>query len=653
MKRLVLLTALVALGAAAPAQAHSLPAPETTTFKRCGRDTPARCGTVAVPLDRPAATSAVRLYVRRIPARGSRRAPVVALAGGPGQAATPFAEYVADRFRRALRGREVITFDQRGTGRSGIIRCPTLEALGEHLLQVAGAAADCAETLGPRRAFYTTWDSVEDLEAVRRAVGAERVAVYGTSYGTKLALAYAAAYPQRVERLVLDSVVGTDGPDPFIRDSLKALPRVLRSLCDSRCGRITQDPAADLASLVSQLAKGLLRGPAVRGDGRPYPARLSRVRLLDLLFAGDFDPTLRAALPASIRSAVNGDPAPILRLLRRGTAEAYEPVSYFNPAVFAATGCEEGPLPWSRATPTGARVAEARALFDATPSGALGGFDPAGAFAASGAVQLCRLWPSAPAAPPILDGPFPDVPALLVSGEDDLRTPVETATAVARRLPRATVVAVPDVGHSALDWDNAGCARRALREFFADRPVLPCRSRPRSNPLEALAPSALSQLQPARGVPGDAGRTLTGVRRTLQDAGVQLEMALASAPVSAYRNGVPGLRGGRTKLKYFGLELERLEYVPGLKLTGELRGDSFSRGYVRIFGAAAAKGRLRLRRGILRGRLGGRRVRLPVPAELPRVEEQSGTIEIVIGFDRRRTPFGAGSLPLPPSASRR
>src|SRR4029453_195133 len=99
------------------------------------------------------------------------------------------------------------TFDQRGIGGSGLVRCPTLAAIGVQTLRRGGAPADCADPLGPRRVFYTTRGSVEDLEAVRRAVHADRVILYGTSYGTKLALAYAAAYPQHVERLVLDSVV--------------------------------------------------------------------------------------------------------------------------------------------------------------------------------------------------------------------------------------------------------------------------------------------------------------------------------------------------------------------------------------------------------------------------------------------------------------
>ena len=89
----------------------------------------------------------------------------------------------------------------------------------------------CAAALGPRRGLLHDRRHVEDMEAIRRELGVERIAIYGTSYGTKVALAYALRYPAHVERLVLDSVVEADGPDPLYRDTFAATPRALRALC--------------------------------------------------------------------------------------------------------------------------------------------------------------------------------------------------------------------------------------------------------------------------------------------------------------------------------------------------------------------------------------------------------------------------------------
>jgi len=637
---------VVLLAAAVLGITASPSAAQTSRFKRCGIIKLAICGKVEVPLDRSGRTpGTVRLHVRRVPTLGASRGALFTLAGGPGQAATPFAEYEAFQLGRGLDGREVVTFDQRGTGRSGTLRCPTLEGLGERLVNVAGAAADCAETIGPRRAFYTTRDSVEDLEAVRRAIGADKVILYGVSYGTKLALAYAAAYPAHVERLLLDSVVSTDGPDPFGRDSVGAMPRVLRNLCDRRCKAFTQDPAADLAALVSRMGSGLLRGPLVRDDGAIQPARLGRIRLMDLLFAGDFDPTLRAALPAAVRSALNGDPAPILRLARVADRVGSDPVSYFSPGVYATTTCEEGPLPWSRSAAPAARVDEAMSLLASTPDAQLGPFDRLTAFTSSPVVQLCRLWPTAPAEPVIPNGPFPAVPALVLSGEDDLRTPLETARSVAARLPNASVLVVPDAGHSALDWPTGGCARSAARNFLLGKPNEGCVRKLRFAPIDPIAPTALSQLDPAGGVGGRVGRTLAAVHRTLEDMGIQLTNALFSP--GAFRASVGGLRSGVMSLKDYGLRLDRVVYAPGATVSGELRGDQLSRGFVRVSGSDAAPGRLRLRHGRLSGRLAGRRVALRLPAavlggeERPRRRKKRGGARV--------TPLArAGSYPLSP-----
>src|SRR5918997_5107721 len=249
-------TALVTLAPAPPADA-------ALRFKRCG-GYGFGCDRLSVPLDHSGAVpGGISLLVKRLRAdRRPRRGVTFVLAGGPGQSATDaFEGDGIGQLYGAFRNRDLIVFDQRGTGRSGLLRCRRLERA--NLLNAGSAAGACARGLGARRAFYTSRDSTDDIEAIRAELGARRIALFGTSYGTKVALAYANRYPARVERLVLDSVVGLDGPDPFYLDSLEAVPRVLRSLCRRRCDW-TRDPVADLAGLVDRIARrGPLRGRVV------------------------------------------------------------------------------------------------------------------------------------------------------------------------------------------------------------------------------------------------------------------------------------------------------------------------------------------------------------------------------------------------------
>src|SRR5919201_1920342 len=150
---------------------------------------------------------------------------VMALAGGPGQSAVDLLPGFADDLAPVLRDRALVVFDARGVGRSGALKCPSPG-------RDAGDAwvTGCANSLGPRRSFYSTANSVADIEAVRKALGIQHMALEGVSYGTYTALAYARAHPALVDRLVLDSALPADGNPTFKLSSVAAMRRVLGNL---------------------------------------------------------------------------------------------------------------------------------------------------------------------------------------------------------------------------------------------------------------------------------------------------------------------------------------------------------------------------------------------------------------------------------------
>ncbi|MGH2979698.1 MAG: alpha/beta fold hydrolase, partial [Solirubrobacterales bacterium] len=585
---------LFVLGAAACA----LPATEAGAagpFKSCAPGSPLQCARIAVPLDRTGATpGTVGLHVERLRARGRRDGALIALAGGPGEAATPYIFDWAFEFRSALRNRDLVVFDQRGTGRSGALRCRRLFVpVSRTPLEQAQAAERCAQSLGPRRAHYTSRDSVDDVDAVRRAIGVHKITLFGVSYGTKVALGYAAKYPQHVERLVLDSVVEPSGPGAFSEETLAAVPRVLRTLCLRGCEEITEDVVGDLSALLVAMRGGLLYGPLVGADGRRQRARIGRLRLLGLLLAGDFDPTLRAELPASLRAAREGDTAPLLRLaLRSERGAGPVPQGYLSDALYAATLCEEGPLPWTRTTPVGARLGVAEANVRALPPPSLGPFDRTTVLFASPAVQVCSRWPTAPAEPRLPDGPFPAVPTLVLAGENDLRTPLEAARRIAARIQGATLVSVPEMGHSVLSGFPRNCGLRAANDFFADRAVRPCVPRRRTFPPLPPIPRALAQVDPEPQVGGRRGRTISAVGLTLADALDQLLSASLFAGDEQSLLRVGGLRAGYVRAGETTLEMHGVVYVPGVRLRGRIIFNDAPHGALRITGHAAARGRL-------------------------------------------------------------
>ncbi|MDW5597963.1 alpha/beta fold hydrolase, partial [Conexibacter stalactiti] len=339
-----------------------------------------RCARLRVPLDHGGRIPGqLRLSVRALVPRGRPVAgtPVVHLSGGPGEAATRFLDQAGEGLGEALGRRLLVTFDQRGTRDSGALRCPSLQRSGDSDARFDAAVAACARRLGPRRALYGTAASVEDLEALRIALRAPKLILWGTSYGTKLALDYAARHPDGVARLVLDSVVPPAGVDPFMRSSFAAIPRVLRALCAGGACPFTADPAGDLATLVQRMrASGPLRGRWVDHRGRARSIALAPERLLDLLVDGDMDPFARLAFPAAVRAAVDGDLAPLARAVAPPRFGSRGGVSDYA-ALFLATRCADGPHPWPAATPADQRAAAAAAALAALPPAALAPFDAA------------------------------------------------------------------------------------------------------------------------------------------------------------------------------------------------------------------------------------------------------------------------------------
>lgn len=596
------IAAVAALSTAAALAVAATPA-GALTFTRCAAGSPFRCARLAVPLDRSGAVpGTVSLFVERRPATvGTPRGTVLALAGGPGQAATPLTSDFVSVLGPALRTRDLIVLDQRGTGKSGLLRCSGLERLDTRPdaspAEVAGAGEACATTLGSARAHYTTIDSVDDIEAVRQALGAPRLTLYGTSYGVKVAAAYAKRYPAQVDGLILDSVVLPNAGDPLGRSTLAALPRVLGVLCaGGACARLGLDPLPDIRRLSARFDAGPRSGIAFDGRGRRRTMLLDASALAQIAVSGDFDPVLRADMPAAVRAALNGDRAPLARaLLRSATVEAAKPAEQSD-ALFAATLCEETQQLWDRSTPIPDRLAAAQATLAGYPSST---FDPFGAMAElKGGTGLCLRWPNAAAAPALAPGPLPDVPALIVSGRDDLRTPLEDARTLAGQLPHSRLVAVAHVGHAVLFNDLSGCALRAMDVFFAARRPRDCLSAGRPVDPTDVPPTRLGQVDPLVGLPGRRGRTVRAALLTLQDGELH-------APDSG-RAG--GLRGGYIAATSRSLVMHDLVFVPGVRVSVLERSGP---AHVSVAGPLASRAHLLVtRNGVVSGVVGGRRVHL-------------------------------------------
>jgi len=574
-------------------------------YAPCAAGSALQCGALDVPLDRGGAIpGTVRLAVaRKVAPSNPTNTAVVGLAGGPGQAALPLISSFATLLAPGLASRDLLMFDQRGTGRSSPLTC----SINGEALTASGQS--CAAKIGVGRQQYTTAASVEDIEALRANSGYEKLILFGVSYGTKVALDYAARHPDRVAGLILDSVVLPPGPDPLQRSTFAAMRRVLSQLCaGTECSGISGNPTADLASRVQRLTSKPLRGLLTTSRGAHQRVEITTGDLFDVMLTGDLNPTLRAELPGALTSARKGDSAPLIRLVARSAGIiSFQASQEFSDAVFAATICEEGNFPWNRASSLKDRAGQINAAAAAAGQGAFSPFNAATALTTV-IVSLCLGWPSTTGGY-VPAGPLPNVPTLVVNGAADVRTPLEDAASVRALIPSAQVLAVPFTGHSALssDLSDEQCATRSIGQFFAGAAVTPCATTDNPFSPTPVAPTKFSRLK-ATGGGGKVGRTITAALATAQDMRRQVIGDFLEVGRLPTRAG--GLRGGRIVVRKAILTLFGVTYVPGVKVSGTVPLNASGKQRLTLSGSKAAKGKITITPTTITGRLGGRKVSL-------------------------------------------
>ena len=446
---------------------------------------------------------------------------------------------------------------------------------------------------------------------MRQALGVEKLTLFGISYGTKLALAYARAHPEHVERIALDSVLEPDDPDAFGRepyqamgaDAGRAVPGALprRDRRSGRRPRAAGRPAARRAA-----ARRDATGPAAAGT----PGTLTALALSDLMFDSDYNPAIRAGVPVAVRAALDhGDAAPLLRLVDAAADLSRLPPARVFSAARYATVCEETPLPWPRGAPFGERAQRAREQAAALGPGAF--FPFAYEEAKADEIDLCLRWAEA-SAPPPTGGAYPAVPALVLQGGEDLRTPPAGSARVAAALGAQRVV-VPGVGHAVVGGDPSRCGIRRLFAFLRGRPAAAaCPRVPTEVPATGVPPTSLSQLGGAGRRARAGGADGGGARRHARRPHLR---ALAG----------PGLAAG-------GRGAARRELPPAPARDRPGRACRWSRASASAAGCRGAGARAcgsragarpaagcgSRRRGVVRGRLGGRSVRGRLRAGPPR-----------------------------------
>ena len=415
------------------------------------------CGVVQRALD-PARPDGPKIDIHYVlaPAMARRKLPdpVFVLAGGPGQSATQIAPTMLAQLNRLNNRRDIVFVDQRGTGRSAPLECedPQREALADQadpqrqfrlLMQCKSALLKLPyirteSDLG----FFTTTLAMQDLDAVRRQIGAERIDLIGASYGTRAGLEYLRAFPGAVRRAVLDGVAPPDMalPASYSTDGQAAFDALLAA-CEAEpaCQRDHPTLRADWAALLKSLPKQVTAPHPLTGRDETFT--LTREMLLAALRGPLYGPALAAALPAAISDAAQGRYEGVVGLGAIGSSRKGAKLAMGMH--FSVVCAEDVP-----------RLADS-----ADKPGPDFGIEFAAMYR-----RMCSAWPRGDV-PAAFYGVGPSrAPVLLLSGGLDPATPPRHGERVARALgPMALHVVVPNAGHGVM---AIGCMRDVVYQFI-------------------------------------------------------------------------------------------------------------------------------------------------------------------------------------------
>jgi pimeloyl-ACP methyl ester carboxylesterase len=548
------------------------------------------CGYLPVPLDRGLPDGRrIRIYFEMRSRTDRSRPPVstvLSIEGGPGFSTTADRSARVQLWRPLSARRDLLLVDLRGTGRSGALDCP---AFRRHILGYVDRAARCAAQLGAARDAYDTSQSVQDLADVLAALHVGRVDLYGDSYGSYAAQAFALRYPHALRSLVLDGTYQLPGTDPAWADIAASTRSSLRLACGRRpgCPAGRTDPVHMVARLVARLRRDPIAGTAPDGDGTPTPVRIDEDALVQVLMSGYYDQAVWRDILAAARSAAAGDNRPLLRLAAETltTDGPNGDPRFWSESLYLAVICHDYPELWRPSTPVAARPAQVRARLAAYPRGA---FAPFSAAAWTGTdyegALACLRWPSAaghdPPAPP--GAAYPRVPTLVLNGDLDNITPLADAAVVARRFPESTLVDVENSGHVTALLDQNDCASVIYRHFVSTLSAgdTSCAAR---TPEVRVVPAFYRS--PGDVPPARAGRRdrSTVLDRRIASAGAQTVADALQRWWVNYDGTSVGLRGGRWSYSGGNLTtfvLTRDSFVPGVAVSGTARW-TYSTGRVR------------------------------------------------------------------------
>jgi pimeloyl-ACP methyl ester carboxylesterase len=401
----------------------------------------ARCGKLAVPENRDSPTSRmIDLNIAVVPAASAEPAPdpLFFLAGGPGQAATESYPQISFAFNEIHKNRDIVLVDQRGTGKSNPLICPSPGPGSENstnATDLTSWAEDCLKQLDGDPRYYTTSIAVQDLDQVREALGYERINLYGVSYGTRVAQTYLRQFSDRVRATILDGVVpqNEDLGLNVARNAQHAIDLIFQRCAEnSACQSSFPELNSEFTNLVESLKNNSVKTNVVHPvSGEIQNIEFTRDALANTIRLLSYTSETAALLPLQIHTAQTSTDFSLLAAQYLIVADQVDQ-GIANGLNYSVLCSEDIPF----YTPEQADQANQGTYMGNLQTNQL--------------FEICKVWPRGEIPPDFKQPVHSNAPVLMLSGEDDPVTPPSNAEMAAKTLTNSLSLIAPGQGHNVI-----------------------------------------------------------------------------------------------------------------------------------------------------------------------------------------------------------
>lgn len=417
-----------------------------------GFETPVRCVSISVPLDYAAPQGeSIAVTAAIAPSTSARPAadPLFVFAGGPGQAATGMGPWLNSAFAPARRERDIVLFDIRGTGKSGALDCPfTLTPERDSAGSLKRDAAACAAKVGPKGAFYSSREIVEDIERFRAAMGYAKINMWGGSFGTRVAQHYTRRYGAHVRAVVLDAATPVDD-SIFVsapRYGQAALERMFEDCArDKACAAAFPTLRADFDAILKRAEAAPFSANIIEPrTGRAQSTFIDRDGAVGFVRGALYAGVTRSVAPYAIAQAARDNFGPLAAL---GAATSEWSAETMSLGSMLGILCGEDQARASREKPADMSFGFMRDSYIRI-------------FAAG-----CSVWPHRPLPAEMMQAFRSDVPAMAISGAADPVTPPAGGEGALKMFGARVHVVIPNGFHTN---SSTKCIADLIGSFLAD-----------------------------------------------------------------------------------------------------------------------------------------------------------------------------------------